>query len=190
MLKQLFFLALLYPQFILAQSKQANCIKYIELYQTYQDLVDNKPKDLLCLSDPKNKYSTFYNKLVLKDGKQKRKYNNGSLWGYKEGSITYRYFDENKTLGTYGYHKVISQIKGFVVYMIKESGGYRMSSTNYYYYYSKDLKTPLKRLNIKNIEIDYPYPEFIREVRNLERLSDTDASSNLMINEIYKKFFK
>lgn len=190
MLSKVLFVLLLNPLVLLSQTKAAeNCIESIKLYTTYKNYENNQTNDSICLSGKSKKFSIFYNKLVLKDGQNKRKYAHGSLWGYQKGNDLFRYFDKNATFGTYGYHKVIDT-EGLIIYSKKESGGYRMSSTYNVYFYSNDLNSPLKKLTVKNLEADYPNPDFINGLKNLKSLPDKGINSNTMINDIYNRFYK
>ncbi|OJV55613.1 Uncharacterised protein [Sphingobacterium thalpophilum] len=190
MLSRILFVLLLNPLLLFSQTKAGgNCIESIKLYTSFKNYENNQANDSICLSGKSKKFSIFYNKLVLKDGQNKRKYAHGSLWGYQKGNDLFRYFDKTTTFGTYGYHKIIDTA-GLIIYSKKESGGYRMSSTYKLYFYSKDLNSPLKKLTIKNLEADFPNPEFIAELKKLKKLSVTQADSNLKINDIYNKFYK
>lgn len=192
MLWRLFFLVLLSPFIAVSQvnATTENCVEKIKLYTTYQDFRSSTTTDSVCLSVKNNKFSVFYNKLTLKDGGKKRKYAHGSLWAYQRGDDVYRYFDEATTFGTYGYHKILDQ-SGLIIYSKKESCGYRMSSTCTYYFYSKDLQSPLKKLNLKNLKKDFPNASFIAEAEKLEELTERDEKSgNFKINNVYLLTFK
>ena len=185
------FLLVLSPAFIFAQGhvKEIDCVNNIKLYKSYEDYSKGKVLDSACLSKQGNELEKYWGRIVLKKEKEKKKYSHGSLWGYQKGNDLFRYFDKTTTFGTYGYHKIIDTA-GLIIYSKKESGGYRMSSTYKLYFYSKDLNSPLKKLTIKNLEADFPNPEFIAELKKLKKLSVTQADSNLKINDIYNKFYK
>ncbi|MCT4317804.1 hypothetical protein CMT34_17435 [Elizabethkingia anophelis] len=186
---KIFFIVLLSPLLGLSQSKGANCLEAATIYQSYRDYLNGRPVDSTCLSNKGNNISIFYNKLTLKDGKLKRKYKHGSLWGYKKGNDVFRYYDKASTFGTYGYHKIIDQ-NGLVIYSKKESGGYRMSSTYTVHFYSKDLDSPLKKLTIKNLKTDFPDPSFIAELEKLKSLTEKDDNAGFEINNIYRKYYR
>lgn len=182
------FLILLIPIFTFSQVKDVvKCNEGIKLYKSFIDYSNNISIDSICVSDKRQKFSIFYNKLTLKEGQQKRKYANGSLWGYKRGNVTFRYFDKGTTFGTYGYHKVIDH-QGLIIYSKYERGGYKVPSHTYYFY-SKDLNTPLERLTLKNIERDFPDSLFTIEVKKLVSLIELDSIGGLRINRIYNKYY-
>lgn len=155
----------------------------IRLFKDYQDYLAASPLDTISLEEG-NKLSIGYNTLVIKQGNQKRKYNHGSLWGYQNENDLYRFYDQGTAFGLYGYYKVIDQ-DGLVLYSKKESGGYRMSSTYVNYYYSKDLTSPIKKLSIKNLKMDFLNLAFIAEIKGLENLEKDSGE----INKIYRKYY-
>lgn len=163
------------------------CTDNVKLYKSYSEYSEGKFIDSICLSVKKHKFSVYYNKLVLKDGQQKSKFSNGSLWGYQRGENVFRYFDKGTTFGTYGYHKIIGS-NGLIIYSKYERGGYRYASRTYYFY-SKDLNAPLERLSVKNLEKDFSNPSFISEVKALKSLTESDSKDNLMINIIYNRYY-
>lgn len=168
--------------------KKSNCYEILKLYESYQNFLDDSYTASMCLSDKSNKFNSYYNHLILKECKKiKKKYSHGSLWGYKKGPDLYRYFDMGTAFGTYGYHKVIAQ-NNLIIYSKYESGGYRAASQTYYFY-SISLNSPLKKLNIENLEIDYPNSSFVDELKGLENLTEKDNNSNLKIDVIFDKYF-
>ncbi|MDV4069976.1 hypothetical protein CMT34_17440 [Elizabethkingia anophelis] len=193
MLLRFLFLISLYPTLALGQPKNTDCVESVNLYQTYQNYTEGDSIDSICLSDKKNKILVFYNKLVLKElGKKNRKFPHGSIWGYKKGSDLFRYFDAGTMFGTYGFHQVVGQNHGLIIYVKKENCGYVgavSTSTCSYYFYSKDLTTSLKKLTVENLETDYPNPSFLEEVKGLKSLKEKGANSALKINQIYKRYF-
>lgn len=188
MLLTILFMAFLNPAKAESQTGTSEyCTDNVKLYRSYSEYSEGKFIDSMCLSDKKNKFSVYYNKLILKDGQQKSKFSNGSLWGYQRGENVFRYFDKGTTFGTYGYHKIIGS-SGLVIYSKYERGGYRYASRTYYFY-SKDLNAPLERLSVKNLEKDFSNPSFISEVKALKSLTESDSKGSLMINVIYNKYY-
>ncbi|MGJ1361135.1 hypothetical protein ACR79B_07390 [Sphingobacterium spiritivorum] len=164
------------------------CTDIVKLYKTYSEYSEGKFDDSICLTDKKHKFSVYYNKLTLKHGQQKSKFPHGSLWGYQRGNDLFRYFNKGTTFGTYGYHKIIGS-NGLIIYSKYERGGYRYASRTYYFY-SKDLNSPLEKLTIKNLEREFPNASFISEVKALKSLTESDSMGNLMINVVYNKYYE
>ncbi|GGE19054.1 MULTISPECIES: hypothetical protein [Sphingobacterium] len=188
MLLTILFMALLNPAKAESQTRASEyCTDNVKLYKSYSEYSEGKFIDSICLSVRKHKFSVYYNKLILKDEQQKSKFSHGSLWGYQRGEDVFRYFDKGTTFGTYGYHKIIGS-NGLIIYSKYERGGYRYASRTYYFY-SKDLNSPLERLSVKNLEKDFSNPSFISEVKALKSLTESDSKGNLMINVIYNKYY-
>lgn len=181
-------MAFLNPSKAESQTRAAEyCRDNVKLYKSYSEYREGKFIDSICLSVKKHKFRVYYNKLTLKHGQQKSKFTHGSLWGYQRGENVFRYFDKGTIFGTYGYHKIIGN-SGLIIYSKYERGGYRYASRTYYFY-SKDLNTPLEKLSVKNLEKNFNNPSFISEVKALKSLTKSDSKGNLIINTIYNKYY-
>ncbi|AZA84117.1 hypothetical protein ACR78Z_04035 [Sphingobacterium thalpophilum] len=189
MLLTILLMAFLNPAKAESQTRASKyCMDNVKLYRSYSEYSEGKFIDSICLSGKKHKFSVYYNKLTLKHGQQKQKYPHGSLWGYERGKDVFRYFNKGTTFGTYGYHKIIVS-SGLIIYSKYERGGYRYASRTYYFY-SKDINAPLERLSVKNLEKDFSNPWFIKEVKALKSLTESDNDGNLLISAIYNKYYQ
>lgn len=182
-------------QIAIAQAGNGDCDKNLKLFASYQDFADSTPSDGMCLSDRENKISKYWGRIVLKEGKNKRKYTHGSLWGYQNQTSVYRYFDEGKTFGgAYGYLELVSS-DGLFLWAFRDTYTYFGGTYRVHYYYSTDIDAPIKKLSLTNLESDVAIADFFQDVKEVVEDLATTMSSTVdqdavnKFNAQYRSYF-
>ncbi|MFN3755571.1 MAG: hypothetical protein ACK4RM_01320 [Flavobacterium sp.] len=138
------------------------CSKIGGVFYSIESYNARKYDDSLCLDNPKNKiYAGSFNRLVLKSAdKNKKKYKYGEIFAYQTGNNIFIFQKQEKALDDYGFFPIMDTT-GLIIYSRKES---RYRGTTLRFYYSVEIGSKIKRLNLKNIKLDFDNDEFIKKI--------------------------
>jgi hypothetical protein len=114
------------------------------------------------------------------------KFPQGSIYGYSECGKRYRYSPGGRLYAIEDFYKV-EEIGPLIIYTSVFNSGDE-------HFYSRDLHSPIKRLNIQNLKRDFrDKPEFIRAAKNMKKkgihggLATVDNNGYYKINGLYEK---
>ncbi len=169
-------------------SQVLSCSEIGGVYKSYESFTKHNLDDSICLDIKKNKIITKFYKLIVKEGDHRRSYKNMNLWGYREGNDLYRFFDDHSFFGDFFYIKVLDY-NGLILYSKEEADNTKISGAKVNFFYSLDLKSPIKKLNIKNLTNDFSNTQFIEEISNLNELYAKNNNGIFKINILYLKYY-
>lgn len=159
------FLILGFPSY----SQNTKCKTVI--YKTAEDLRDSRgiEGEGIAINTHITKYGTEDAIKLKKDGSWLKFYE-GSVYAYKdEDSLLHRYYKD------YGYVTVLFQNEKMCLYSRRTHGKYHDT----YYYFNKNLYSPLIKLTKSNITKEYSsYPIFIQKVQDIRNESQLVKRNN------------
>jgi hypothetical protein len=124
-------------------------------------------------------------KIVDKDSVVKFK--PGSIFGYYECGDVFRYSPGTEINAEEDYYK-IEEAKDIIIYTPAMIGIHGLEI-----FYSLDLTSPIHRLTIRNLEVDFAkYPEFVKAAKKCNRkikgdIAARDEKGAFIVNKIYKE---
>jgi hypothetical protein len=189
MLHKIFFFCFFISLIPKANSQVITCNEIGGIYKNYESYTNESFDDSVCLDNKENKIITKFYNLIIKEGNHKRKYKNSIVGVYKDCKDLYRLFDENSFFGDFFYVKLVDN-SGLVIYTKEEASYAKVSGAELNYFYSLDLKSPIKKLNLKNLRADFSNANFNTELLSLNNLSARDNNGNFKINILYVKYYK
>jgi outer membrane pore protein E len=159
------------------------------VFLTYNDFLNNKLTNKIDTKIKGNKFGFILFKETIKviTPETKIKYAPGSIYGYYYCGMRYRYSPGGELYAPEDYYK-IEEMDGIVIYSSVFWGGSE-------YFYSKDLSTPIHRLNMSNLEKDFgDNTDFMTAVRKSKSRSDGlskhNKNNHFTINSIYTETIK
>lgn len=111
------------------------------------------------------------------------KFKPGSIYGYAECGDVYRYSAGTEIDAQQDFYK-IEEAKDLIIYSSMFISGNEI-------FYSRSLTSPIHRLNLKNLEVDFKdSPDFITAVKKINKdvdngLATKDKDGIFIINKIY-----
>lgn len=188
MYKIILFSILLIPLIGISQD-ETKCSKQGGVYLTAKDFANNTFTDSICLDNEKNKIVLRGpgNTIVIISENEKRKYDEGKIYGFSDGEKKYRYYYDG-AFSSFGYYS-IADTNGLIIYHSRGTSLTPKSFGSDYYYYSIGYDSPMKSLTLKNLKKDFDNKEFIKEVEALKNLGEK-MEDDFKINVLYKKYFK
>jgi len=155
-----------------AQSNDSKSSKHSEngVYRDYKEFIARHYTDSVDISKPKNsEKNNDFDAIVLQEGKHKRKYTEGQIYGYSLNGKDYRYFDSEKAGAPYGYFEIIGS-NGLIIYRQTENSN--QQDVIYDYYYSRDLTSPVKPLDKEYLKHELQNKEYIISLFALKNLCE------------------
>jgi outer membrane pore protein E len=159
------------------------------VFLTYNDFMNNKLTNKIDTKIKGNEFGFVLFKETIKviTPEAKTKYAAGSIYGYSYCGVRYRYSPGGELYAPEDYYE-IEEVGGIVIYSSVFWGGSE-------YFYSKDLSTPIHRLNINNFEKDFGNnTDFMTAIRKSKSrwdgLSTHDKNNHFTINSIYTETIK
>jgi len=155
------------------------------IFVTDQDLANNKVSDQIQTDDLNTVVVNLDNKVLLIRRGFEQAYKFGTLSGYYKDGYRYRAFGKKSWRGTYGYFKVLDD-SGLVIYS-KRSHNHKTGGKTFYYY-SKALDAPVRKLTAKNLRKDFPQdPAFVDAVTETlqGQVFLTQKNGHTLINDLY-----
>src|SRR5690606_8414245 len=165
------------------------CIKKGGIYLTSKDFANNTFTDSVCLDNEKNKIVLRGpgNTVVIISENEKRKYDEGKIYGFSDGEKKHRYYYDG-AFSSFGYYS-IADTNGLIIYHKRGTSMTPDAFSSYYYFYSIGYDIPMKSLTLKNLKKDFDNKKFIKEVETLKDLAEKMENS-FKINLLYKKYYK
>jgi hypothetical protein len=188
MYKIILFSILLIPLIGISQD-ETKCSKQGGVYLTAKDFANNTFTDSICLDNEKNKIVLRGpgNTIVIISENEKRKYDEGKIYGFSDGEKKYRYYYDG-AFSSFGYYS-IADTNGLIIYYKRSYDPAIVPIPSDVYFYSIGYDSPMKSLTLKNLKKDFDNKEFIKEVEALKDLGEK-IEDDFKINDLYKKYFK
>ena len=167
-----------------AQNQIAISNKENGVYRTFKDFISHHFTDSLHSNNMKGYMKdNGMDKVILKEGKQKRVYSEGEIYGYTLNGKNYRYFDTNKPFEAYGYFEILEN-NGLVIYRQYEE---KNDQPFYSYYYSKGLNSPIKTLAKHNLKYELKDKDYVISVFQTQNICEF-KNGEYTVNRIYNHF--
>lgn len=188
MYKIILFSILLIPLIGISQD-ETKCSKQGGVYLTAKDFANNNFTDSICLDNEKNKIVLRGpgNTIVIISENEKRKYDEGKIYGFYDGEKKHRYYYDG-AFSSFGYYS-IADTNGLIIYYKRSYDPAIVPIPSDVYFYSIGYDNPMKSLTLKNLKKDFDNKEFIKEVETLKDLAEKMENS-FKINLLYKKYYK
>lgn len=154
------------------------------VYRTYRDFKAHHFTDSLHVNNMKGYMKdNGMDQIVLKDGKRRRVYSEGEIYGYTLNGKNYRYFESDTIPGIYGYFEIL-ETNGLIIYRQLET---RDDEPVYSYYYSKDLMSPVKTLAKHNLKYELTNKNYVMAIFGLADINEF-KNGKCTVNVIYNKW--
>ncbi len=155
------------------------------IYRSFKDFENYHFFDSVNVSNHKNMMKeNDFDQIVLKEGRHKRKYTEGEIYGYALNGKEYRYFDSGKPFNPYGYFEIV-EINGLVIYRQTENSS--SPDVEYDYFYSKDLTSPIKLLSKHNLKYELNNKEFIVALFSLKNINER-KNGEFVVTRLFNKY--
>ncbi|HTA62074.1 MAG TPA: hypothetical protein VK835_06450 [Bacteroidia bacterium] len=135
------------------------------VYRDYKEFIARHYTDSISSESKNSEKNNDFDAVVLKEGKHKRKYTEGQIYGYSLNGKDYRYFDSEKAGAPYGYFEIISS-SGLIIYRQTENSN--QQDVTYDYYYSRDLASPVKPLDKEYLKHELQNKEYVVSLFSLK----------------------
>jgi|GEM_PF-2797594 outer membrane pore protein E len=164
--------------------------KWAGVYRSFAEFNNGKFYDSIDLDIRKHKiYVSSFDRLIVKTESRKTVYKPGTVYGYFDGKNLRRYGETNSVLKDFGYFTV-QDTNGLILYKQIQTGYKGTQHTSFFY--STTLNSPIKKLSVKNLNLDFPNHQFVSDVRkNVENLTNMrPEKSQIALSEINAAFRK
>jgi len=162
---------------------------YAGVYLTKDDLINDHLSYKVNLSENGNKLkfppiADWKLEVKIVTPSQTHKFPAGSIYGYYQCGRIYRYSRGGSLYSIEDFYR-IEEVGSLVIYTSVFNSGSE-------YFYSKDLNSPIRRLNLWNLKEDFPNQHnFIHKAEKLKRngvhggLAMQNSQGKFIINDIY-----